>query len=108
MAENSGTVEMKQKCENQAKCMQMIQAVLDGSATKEEIEHFKSNIDVCMPCIEVYELEKGIKNILNTKIEKKCCPQQTIDLLKAKIGLAGILFISTIIEIKLFHIFILS
>ncbi|MCU0325696.1 MAG: hypothetical protein MUF45_10650 [Spirosomaceae bacterium] len=69
---------MKHQCENHAKCMQMIQAVLDGSATPEEVEHFKTHMHDCMPCIDGYQLEKSIKEAMQAKVEKKCCPQATL------------------------------
>lgn len=108
MAECSDKIGMKEQCENHAKCMEMIQAVLDGSATSEEIEHFKSNLEVCKPCIEGYELEKTIKESLKTKIEKICCPQATINMLKLKVGIALLILVSTILEIKIIQHIILS
>lgn len=108
MAECSGNVLMKEECENHEKCMKMIQAVLDGSATPEEIEHFKSNVDVCKPCIDGYELEKSIKNSLQTKVEKKCCPQNTIEQLKAKIGIGLLLLTGFLLKIKVIQDIFLS
>lgn len=102
MALCSDNVSMKEECENHNKCMKMIQAVLDGSATPEELEHFKDNIEVCKPCIEGYELEKSIKESLQTKVEKKCCPSNTLNQLKMKIGL-GIILVVCIFEIR--HLF---
>jgi hypothetical protein len=95
---------MKQKCENQQKCMKMIQAVLDGSATAEEVEHFKQNMDVCLPCIETYKLEKSVKEAMQAKVEKKCCPQSIIVDIRAKIGLAFLLLSFVIIEVRLYHL----
>jgi anti-sigma factor (TIGR02949 family) len=108
MAECSGNVLMKEECENHEKCMKMIQAVLDGSASKEEIEHFKSNIDVCKPCFDGYQLEKSIKDSLQTKVEKKCCPQNTVDQLKAKIGIGLLLLGGFLIKLKVIQEIFLS
>ena len=94
---------MKQKCENQQKCMKMIQAVLDGSATAEEVEHFKQNMEACMPCIETYKLEKSMKEAMQMKVEKKCCPQSIIVDIRAKIGMAFILLGFICVEIKLYY-----
>jgi anti-sigma factor (TIGR02949 family) len=100
MAQCSGNHLTKEECENQEKCMKMIQAVLDGSATPEEIEHFKNNIEVCKPCVDGYELEKSIKESLKTKLNKVCCPQKTIEQLKVKIGIGLILIMGLVIKIK--------
>jgi hypothetical protein len=93
-------VTKKEHCENHQKCMKMIQAVIDGSASEEEMKHFKENIEVCLPCIEGYELEKSIKSSLQTKVEKKCCPQSTLDFIKLKVGIATVLLLGLIIKIK--------
>jgi len=108
MAGCSNNVLMKEECENHEKCMKMIQAVLDGSASKEEIEHFKSNIDVCKPCFDGYQLEKSIKDCLQTKVEKKCCPQNTVDQLKAKIGIGLLLLGGFLIKLKVIQEIFLS
>ncbi len=85
----------KEKCENHQECMKLIQAVLDGSASALEMEHFKNNIEQCTPCIEGFELEKSIKDSLHNKVEKKCCPSSTIDQLKLKLGITALIAIST-------------
>ncbi len=93
---------MKYQCENHEKCMQMIQAVLDGSATQDEVEHFKNHMSECMPCIEGYHLEKSIKDALQVKMEKKCCPQATVMDIRAKVGLAVMMLVFVFIQVKLF------
>jgi hypothetical protein len=91
---------MKDKCENHEECMKLIQAVLDGSASASEMEHFKNNMDNCKPCIEGYELEKSIKFSLHDKVEKKCCPSSTIDQLKLKLGITALFLIGFFLEIN--------
>lgn len=105
MSEAKKENELKHHCENHEKCMQMIQAVLDGSATEEEMLHFKSNMDQCMPCIENFSLEKSIKESLQQKIEKKCCPEATIARIKTSLGFASILLAFSLVEIKLVQLF---
>jgi hypothetical protein len=105
MSECSNKGVMKEKCENHSNCMKLIQAVLDGSASSEEIEHFKTNIEQCIPCIEGYELEKTIKESLNTKVDKKCCPKSTLEAIKSKIGISMGAILVILIEVKLFHLF---
>ncbi|MGL4631985.1 MAG: hypothetical protein ACRCVT_12350 [Leadbetterella sp.] len=94
--------EMKEHCENHEECMKMIQAVLDGSATEVEIKHFRENKEKCQPCIEGYELEKSIKESLQSKLEKKCCPQSTLDQLKIKIGITAVLLLSGFLSVHFF------
>jgi anti-sigma factor (TIGR02949 family) len=75
----------KQTCTNHAECMKAIQLILDGEASKEQLEHFNQNIDKCMPCVQKYNLEQSIREALRCKLEKKC-PKDLIDSIKSKIN----------------------
>ena len=77
---------MKQKCEHHLECMKVIQAILDDEATEAEKDHFRENMDKCLPCIESYRLEKCIKESLNFKIEKKPCPESILKTIISKIN----------------------
>ncbi len=99
------TAEVKHNCENHERCMEMIQAVLDGSATADEMAHFKSEMSTCLPCIEGHDLQKSIKEALYDKLEKKCCPQDTISKIKEKIGVAGLVVALGLIEISLMNLY---
>ena len=79
--------EVKTSCENHEKCMRMIQAILDGEATEEEKEHFRDNMDVCMPCINEYHLVKCIKESLCNRLERKTCPDSLVNTIKLKLDL---------------------
>jgi hypothetical protein len=99
---------LKRHCENHEKCMQMIQAVLDGSATEEEVNDFKANINDCMPCIEGYELQKSIKEALQQKIEKKCCPENTLSKIREKLGIASVLLVFAALQVTVFKVILES
>jgi len=75
----------KQTCTNHAECMKAIQLILDGEASKEQLEHFNQNIDKCLPCVHKYNLEQSIREALRCKLEKKC-PKELIDSIKTKIN----------------------
>lgn len=76
---------MKHKCDHQADCLKMIQLILDGEATEQQIEKLRNNLETCRPCIEMYKLEKEVKALLHGKMEKKCCPEALVASIKAKI-----------------------
>lgn len=76
---------MKHECENHAQCMKAIQAILDGEATEEEKEHFRQNMDTCLPCIRTYQIEKSIKESLQDKVGKRACPDGLIKIIMEKI-----------------------
>ena len=50
-------------------CMEMLQFILDGQATQEQRDYFKSHMDHCPPCFKSYELDMAIKELLRSK----CC-----------------------------------
>ncbi|CAG5071929.1 hypothetical protein DYBT9623_03905 [Dyadobacter sp. CECT 9623] len=77
---------MKHTCDHHAQCMKVIQAILDDEATDAEKEHFRVNMDKCIPCIESYRLEKCIKDSLNQKIAKKPCPESILNTILSKIN----------------------
>lgn len=77
---------MKEHCDHQVDCLKMIQVILDGQATEQQIERLRNNLHTCQPCIRMYNLEKEIKQLLNGKMEKKCCPEQLIASIKARIS----------------------
>jgi len=77
--------EMKEHCSHQADCLKMIQLILDGEATEQQLARLKANLVSCQPCIQMYHLEKEVKELLTKRIEKKCCPDQLVERIKNKI-----------------------
>lgn len=63
----------------------MIQLILDGEATEQQLARLKANLESCKPCIEMYHLEKEVKELLTKRMEKKCCPDQLVATIKSKI-----------------------
>ncbi len=66
-------------------CMEMLQLILDGQASAEQKEYFKSHMDHCMPCFKSYQLDMSIKELLQTK----CCggdaPTELVNKIKSQI-----------------------
>jgi anti-sigma factor (TIGR02949 family) len=75
-----------QDCKNRHECMRAIQMILDNEASYEQLEHFNQHIDKCLPCIENYNLEVTIRQILSDKIERKTVPTEVINAIKVKIS----------------------
>ncbi|WP_254448695.1 hypothetical protein [Spirosoma rhododendri] len=63
----------------------MIQLIVDGEATEQQLARLKDNLETCRPCIEMYHLEREVKELLTKRMEKKCCPDQLIATIKSKI-----------------------
>lgn len=66
-------------------CVKSLQLVVDGEATKEQEDYFMSHLDECLPCYNFYEVEKSVKKILQSKIEKKACPPHLADNIREKL-----------------------
>ena len=76
---------MKQECQNQRDCMEMLQLIVDGEASPEQKEHFlKHHLEECMPCYRNYHLEVALRELLKNKCTGQA-PQELIDSIKAKV-----------------------
>lgn len=53
-------------------CLEMLQIILDGNATEDQHQYFKSHMDECMPCYKSFELDMQIRQL----IKSKCCGDQ--------------------------------
>jgi len=66
-------------------CLELLELITDDEASPEEVKYFQKHIDECLPCYEAYNLEKSIKEMLQTKLEKKQVPDDLIQSIKLKI-----------------------
>lgn len=76
---------MKQNCSHQSDCLKMIQLILDGEATDQQLDRLQLNLETCKPCIEMYHLEKEVKELLTKRMEKRPCPDRLVATIKEKI-----------------------
>ena len=67
------------------RCLELLELVTDGEASPEEEKHFNDHINECLPCFETYNLEKSIKEMLQTRLDKKKVPDDLINSIKKKI-----------------------
>ncbi len=67
------------------RCIELLELITDGEASLEEEQQFRKHIDECLPCYETFNLEKSIKEMLQTKLEKKQVPDDLIQSIKKKI-----------------------
>ncbi len=79
-------VQYANDCQNRQECLKAIQLILDGEATTDQLKHFQSHMDHCMPCIENYNLEVTIRQLLCDRLERKAVPNEIIDSIKSKIS----------------------
>lgn len=72
-------------CSESSECMKLLQLMLDDEATESEAQKFNDHIEKCMPCYQYYNLEKTIKQVIQTKIERKTVPVDLVESIKSKI-----------------------
>ncbi|MDQ3393807.1 MAG: anti-sigma factor [Bacteroidota bacterium] len=77
--------EKAKKCLDSEKCLKLLQLILDGEASEFETNYFHSHIEDCMSCYKHYDLEKTIRQVLKTKVEKRPVPVDLIQSIKLKI-----------------------
>ena len=69
----------------QTTCMEMLQLVVDGQATHEQVAYWKTHLGMCEPCYEKYKVDNAVKEM----VKSECCcskiPQEVIDELSNKI-----------------------
>ncbi|MDQ3536625.1 MAG: anti-sigma factor [Bacteroidota bacterium] len=77
--------EKARKCLDSEKCLSLLQLILDGEASDFETHYFNTHIEDCMSCFEHYNLEKTIRQVLKTKVEKRPVPIDLVQTIKLKI-----------------------
>ncbi len=76
---------MKENCSHQNDCLKMIQLILDGEATDQQLDRLQHNLESCQPCIRMYNLEKEVRELLTKRMEKRSCPNQLVETIREKI-----------------------
>lgn len=76
---------MKQQCQNQRECFEMLQLILDGEATAQQKDKFlKDHLEQCMPCYRNYNLEVAIRQLLKQKCTQ-CAPDDLVESIKKQV-----------------------
>ena len=77
---------MKQDCQNQRECFEMLQMIIDGEATTQQKDHFlKEHLEQCMPCYKNYHLEVAIRELLKSKCSS-LAPQDLVEDIRKKVS----------------------
>jgi len=74
------------QCPERDKCLDILNMVLDGEATAEQKEYLNSHINACLPCLNDYNLEKTIKDLLQSKCSKVEVPEGLAEAIKLKLS----------------------
>ena len=72
-------------CNDCEKAANMLQVVIDGEASKEDLTEFEMHLSKCSNCANAYETEKKLLQAIKNKISSKCCPQMLLNSVREKI-----------------------
>lgn len=76
---------MKQNCQNQRECFELLQMILDGEATAKQKDRFlNDHLEQCMPCYKNYHLEVAIRELLKSKCTQHA-PQDLVESIRKKV-----------------------
>ena len=67
-------------------CVKNLYSVLDGEASKDQEDYFRSHINECSPCFNRFEIDKSVKEVLKLKVEHKEVPSNLISSIKNKLN----------------------
>ena len=75
----------QESCTDPKRCMELLRLVIDGQASHEEETTWATHVEECMPCYRKHNLEKAIKEVLVSKVEKKSVPFGLVESIRSKI-----------------------
>jgi anti-sigma factor (TIGR02949 family) len=81
---------MMSTCSEEKECLKVLEVILDEESTPEEEKRYFAHIQKCWPCFQNYNLEKAIRELVKTKLEKKKVPEGLIEKIKTEIEKSSI------------------
>lgn len=67
------------------KCLRILNLMLDEEASPEQEDYFYGHIDNCIVCFSHYNVEKQIRKLLRTKLQKRTVPSELVTEIRSKI-----------------------
>ncbi|MFN8436242.1 MAG: hypothetical protein U0V72_01285 [Cytophagales bacterium] len=64
------------------RCIEIINLILDGEATQEQVAYFEGNIKCCEKSMEFYNIEKCVRDAVVHKLRYKSVPKDLLDCVK--------------------------
>jgi mycothiol system anti-sigma-R factor len=60
-------------------CLEQLNAYVDRELTEQEFQEVRHHLDECPPCLQVVELQAGLKRL----VRKECCQDEAPERLRA-------------------------
>jgi anti-sigma factor (TIGR02949 family) len=73
------------KCPDFQKYLQVLHLILDNEATEADHHYLFNHLEGCSCCLNEYELEKQVRELIKTKLEQRPVPPGLTQSIKAKI-----------------------
>ncbi|MCS6795288.1 MAG: anti-sigma factor [Raineya sp.] len=67
-------------------CLETLYTILDSENVVEITPQLMSKIEKCLPCYQEHDLEKSIKELLQSHLQRITPPQALLDTIRAKIA----------------------
>lgn len=75
----------KLNCDDENKCLQLLESILDGETSNDSRELLDQKLAKCQPCFEYYHLEQAIRDVLKNKCTKQPVPSELAANIRQKI-----------------------
>ena len=72
-------------CRNFDKCYEILKLIVDDQASREQQEYFKEHMENCMHCLQEYNLEQEIKQMIRQQADRQTVPSDLIDTIRTAI-----------------------
>ena len=72
-------------CSEFDKCLSILNLILDNEANEEQEAFFNAHIEGCIVCFSHYNVEKQIRQLLKTKLNKHAVPTALANEIRLKI-----------------------
>lgn len=73
-------------CSDFARCMEILQLILDNEADESDSRYFRDHIEGCMTCFQHYEMEQHIRQLIKTQLVQHEVPMDLINQIRDKIA----------------------
>ena len=64
---------------------ELIQLVIDGEASGREESYLRKHLNMCLKCLDSYEIDKELKEILKLKLQQKEVPIGLAETIRSKL-----------------------
>ena len=72
-------------CSDYDKCLRILNLMLDNEVTPAQQEYFYDHIEKCMVCFSHFHVEKQIRQLLKSKINRKPVPESLAEEIRKRI-----------------------